>query len=504
MRELFGVVIHLRGKQYYQGGEAIRIANKESKIECKRSEKGILLHPQIPISLDRETRHILVMGAIGSGKSQAIWHLLNQVIARGDRAMIYDNKGEFTEGIEHNILFAPWDERTYVWDIAGDCRNKNDARELAARLIPGNDKDPMWSNASRAILTGMIVHLQATKKTAWGFRELADLIPLPISDICQIVGKHNPEGLRSVTDASKTTQSILINLEAFMSVIYDLADAWGHLPRTRRVSIRSWLENKTDIKLLILQGNDGCRLLTRAYINSMISSMTGMVGAPGFTNSRTRKIWLFLDELPQLGKVDNLGPLMATGRSKGIRIVIGIQDISLVHELYGQNGAKAWASMIGTSIYGRVAGGETADWISKRIGSREVERLNETWSYQNGAPTCSTSYSREQIPLVIPSQLQSDLGAGDGYNTMILDAFSKGVYQVDCPIVTITKHREAYVPAKVPQLQIQPTIEPATIENSREHTATAAPSTADKSDLTKRKFKRREEQNRDLQLGDRE
>lgn len=243
-------LIHIRGRHFFKGSEAIKQAKHESKIEIKASGLGIFLHPQIPISIDRETRHMLVMGATGSGKTLVMWHLINQVTDREDRAIIYDNKGEFTSGIKKCTLFAPWDERSFAWDVGRDCINKQDARELAARLIPSNDKDPMWSNASRAILTGLIVSLQSMHGTQWGFQDLANLIPLPIDEIRNIIEQHNPEALRSVEEESKTTQSILINLSAFMAVIFDLANAWGDKPKEKRFSLRAWLADKTNGKVL--------------------------------------------------------------------------------------------------------------------------------------------------------------------------------------------------------------------------------------------------------------
>lgn len=295
-------LIHIRGRHFFKGREAINQAELECKIERRTSGDGILLHPKLRMSLDRETRHILVMGSTGSGKTQAIWHLINQAIERGDRAIIYDNKGEFTTGIQKCTLFAPWDERSFAWDVGRDCIDKQDARELAARLIPSNDKDPMWSNASRAILTGMIVYLQNKHKTQWGFRELADLIPLPIDKIRSILEQHNPEGLRSVEEASKTTQSILINLSAFMSVIFDLADAWGDKPKGQRFSLRAWLMDKTNGKVLVIQGSGQNAQLSRSYINAMISTITAQITAPSFNDSKSRRIWDFWMSFLNLAK----------------------------------------------------------------------------------------------------------------------------------------------------------------------------------------------------------
>ena len=491
-------LIHIRGRHFFKGSEAVKQTKHESKIEIKASGLGIYIHPQIPISIDRETRHVLVMGATGSGKTLVMWHLINQVTDRGDRAIIYDNKGEFTTSIKKCTLFAPWDERSFAWDVGRDCINKQDAREFAARLIPSNDKDPMWSNASRAILTGLIVSLQSRHGTEWGFKELANLIPLSVDAIRDIIEQHNPEALRSVEEESKTTQSILINLSAFVAIISDLANAWGDKPKEKRFSLRAWLADKTNCKVLVLQGSGQNTLLTKAYVNAMISTITAQVTSPSYNDSKTRKIWVFLDELPQLGKIEDLSPLMAVGRSKGIRVVIGTQDISQLKAIYGQDGTNAWASMIGTSIYGRVAGGDTAEWISKRIGEREVERPNEVWSSRNGQPTTSTSYAREMIPLVLPSQLQSELGRQNKSVRMLIDGFSKGVYQLDYPIDNLHRYRKSHVPHIKKQGQHNQAANAISLTGA---TATAVATPKEGIDTPKRKFKLRPSPNSDLEHG---
>ncbi|MBI3530559.1 MAG: type IV secretion system DNA-binding domain-containing protein, partial [Betaproteobacteria bacterium] len=51
----------------------------------------------VPIFRETETDHILVCGAPGSGKGVAIKELLDQIRARGDRAILYDPSGEYVQ-----------------------------------------------------------------------------------------------------------------------------------------------------------------------------------------------------------------------------------------------------------------------------------------------------------------------------------------------------------------------------------------------------------------------
>lgn len=408
--------IHVSGRRLLTDTAATSELTTQAGFECKAHGQGIKLHPAFPfaLSLDRETRHFFVLGSIGGGKTQVILPLMLAAQARNDRMIVHDNKGDFTGKLPGDpIIVAPWDERSMAWDVAADCTTKQDARELAARLIQ-ESKDPMWSSAARQILVGFLISLQQERGTNWGWQDLAALVPLPQPDLLRLMAKFNPEGVRAVEDASKTTQSILITLSSYMSVVFDLADAWGDKPASQRLSFLEWLADENHPqRTLILQNSGRFASLSHAYIGGIIAMLSSRINSPDFEDSKTRRIWFFLDEFPQLGKLENFAPLLEVGRSKGVRVVIGAQDMAQIRKLYGRDEAQAWASMVGTQIFARINPGETADWVAKLVGDRIVERPNLSVSGTPGGSgqNVTRSYSRESIPVLLPSQLSDELGS---------------------------------------------------------------------------------------------
>lgn len=417
-------LVHIRGRRLLKGKEAANAFGKESRHECEVHGEGLRMHPEFsPLSLDRESRHILVMGSVGGGKTQVIKPLVQAAIRRKDKVFIYDNKGDFTSEMPPGfILVAPWDARSRSWDIAADCTSKQDAKELAARLIV-ESKDPLWSNAARQVLTGMIIKLQSERPRKWTWQDLADLIPLPQDELLAVMKQYFPEGIRAVEEASKTTQSILLNLSAFAGIIFDLADAWG--TSKKRFSFANWLKNQggeAKVRTVIVQGSGRFAELQKAYIGGIIAAMASRINSPEVAESaesKTRRVWFFLDEFAQLGKVSGFAPLLEIGRSKGIRVVIGLQDINQIRDLYGKEQAESWMSMIGTQIYARISPGETADFVSGLVGDREVERPNISHTLGSGAApgvlsqggTTTTAWQRETLPVLLPSELSTELGS---------------------------------------------------------------------------------------------
>ncbi len=148
-----------RGPKPLGGSLARADMKRVSRIECQRSGKGIELPPGISMSRDRESRHIMITGGVGSGKTQTMRHLMMEALKRGDKMLVLDTKGDMTEGLPGDIvLLAPQDARSAAWDVATDCQSKQDARELAARFIPKSD-DPMWAEAARELLVTCVVSL---------------------------------------------------------------------------------------------------------------------------------------------------------------------------------------------------------------------------------------------------------------------------------------------------------------------------------------------------------
>lgn len=426
----------LRGRPLRRGPKAVKQLAAEATREwkgVKHVAEGIRLHPEVTISQERETKHLLIMGASGSGKTNIIWHVLKEAIRRKDRIVIFDSKGDFTTELSSLCLLAPWDPRSLAWDVARDCVGPLDAQSLAARLIPDSDKDPIWPNASRAVLVALIVHLQTSKPGEWTFPDLRALLHLPIEDLRLMAQQHNPEALRSLEDGSKTTQSILINLMAFMAPVVDMARAWSN-PNQQRFSMKDWIEGNSKLpRTVVMQGSQRFDRTAAALVNSLLSVMADTIASPSLPDDKNRRIWLVLDEFAQLGQLRDFGPLIRMGRSKGLRIVMGAQDIAELRAIYGTHKTDAWTSSLTTSIYTRLEGGATAEWASRRIGEQETLVTQDSQT-QGGNGTSETQQTTlRKSPTVLPAELKTLLGTrSDGVDALI-DGFDDAVYLVKYP-----------------------------------------------------------------------
>ncbi|WP_316202892.1 MULTISPECIES: type IV secretion system DNA-binding domain-containing protein [unclassified Bradyrhizobium] len=439
----------LRGARLQTGRQGLKAFARAAAAECQVHGEGVELMPSVPFGREREARHFLIVGSVGGGKTQTMLHLINEALSRGDGLLVLDTKGDMMGGLPADgdpLLVAPHDQRSLVWDVAADCSIKQDARELAARFIPPSS-DPMWSQAAQEIFVACIVYLQATKGKDWGWGDLERVVTADIGKLAAFAKDYNPNARRLLDQPeSKTTLSILTTFQTHMQIVSVLAEAWSD-PTARRFSIRSWLHHPTRFRPLILQHDPGYPELSRIWIGSMLGLLASAVGSPTLAESRERRVWLFLDEFPQLPPIKQFPTFLELGRSKGIAVVIGAQDTAQIRAVYGQDQAKSWFGMTGTKIITRINASEAAEDISRLIGEQEVERRTKSSTHAGGKTSVTESTQREMRRVITASELGSRLGPTKDGVRILLIGLGEDVYELELPYLKLRQLREPIMPA---------------------------------------------------------
>jgi hypothetical protein len=231
-----------------------------------------------------------------------------------------------------------------------------------------------------------------------------------------------------------------------MRIVSVLAEAWPD-PSAGRLSIRAWLHNPTPYRPLILQHDPGYPELSRIWIGCMLGLLASAVGSPTLTESRERRVWLFLDEFPQLPPIKQFPTFLELGRSKGIAVVIGAQDTAQIRAVYGADQAKSWFGMTGTKIITRINASEAAEDISRLIGEQQVERRTQSETRAGGKSSVTNSTQREARRVVTASELASRLGPTKGGVRILFVGLGEDVYELELPYISLRRLREPIMPA---------------------------------------------------------
>jgi hypothetical protein len=450
-------IMHVEGARLRTGKDALRQAQWDAQKALNGAKQFMRIHPALPLPKSKWTKHTLIYGGVGAGKTQILIPILRRIFHANRKAILYDVKGDFTSYFNTALLISPWDKRSAIWDIGKDICTRDAAQEFASSIIPSNDKDPFWTNAAQFLMTGVLFSLQAEKGTSWGWQELAERCNFDQTKLYELMQRHYPKGANVIADpASTQTGSVISTLAAYTRLIDDLAVAWGNTEGRKHFSLRDWLRaDYAGPRQIILQAGKGEKL-TSAYIAAMINAVVPEIISPALAdNEKGRTLFFVLDEFTSLSKI-KIQPLLDKGRSKGVCCILGFQDIAQVRKVYGQDDAKSITSMVGTHIVCRVGPGETREMISKQIiGTRRIATLNTNVSTGNANTTTTTSYHEDERPIILPAQLSSDLGVRQdkspaGFSIRALYLGDGDVLMLDWPGTDTTKlkKRRSYIEAE--------------------------------------------------------
>ena len=422
----------------------------KQEIKEDRTGPGINIHPEIQIAADRETRHFFVCGKSGGGKTTIILPMIQQIVENKEKLLLYDYKGMTEKCPDQNpIILAPWDKRCWAWDISADIENSAHAKSFAARLIQSDSGNPMWSLGARGIFAAVVTDL-INQKVDWTLRDVLDKISKDFDYLSSVLKKYSPELTKLLPgEDSRQTDSFLINISAYLSNIRELAEAWEGKPR---ISIKRWLldqelEHEIGRRTLILQANEEYEELQKAYIQQIMEISGAIIGGPRMKESTTRRVWVVLDEIAQAGKIHNISKFLSIGRSKGVCVVLGIQTLALLEEAgYSPKTAEVWSSQCSTSFICETSGEGTKEFMAKEIGKEVVRKYMP--SYAGGvegqlAEQRQDSWQEKEEFIMLPSEVESDLGKVKDGIVGILKTGGDFVYKIKWPFCNLPVVREA-------------------------------------------------------------
>ena len=412
--------IHIRGRQL----ETVKAAAKALKPR-RKAAAGVAIHPSLPISEQQECRHFLLLGGSGSGKTSILWPVINQAVERGDRALIFSFKGDFQQKAEFPFsLLAPWDSRSVRWQLGRDIRTRLHAESLAKTLIPTPERDPIWAQGAQGLLTAIISETQSKYGEKWGFYRLAQACSVALSDydsLVQTVMQESPLARSFLMGKdSKTTASYLAQMASNLSDVVNLGVA-DYSNQGQPWSVRDWLAGKGP-NAAILGYLPESENLSAAYCASVIEQTVKQI--LGFPDAppEARRIWLFLDEVPQAGKIPSITSALEAARSKGCRVVLGMQGVAQLEEHgYSKNTLRIWAGQCGIKIVANLSDPDDQKWASNLLGDRDLERYQANISVNNGTGNGGSSgqsggYQRATEAVMLPASFGTDLFVDESAN----------------------------------------------------------------------------------------
>lgn len=406
-----------------------------------RIGKGDLPFGSFRLPWKEETKHCLTVGRPGTGKTVFLSQIVERLIQRKAKGIIYDFKGDYVSRFydpKRDIIFNPLDRRCRGWNLFNDLKTKLDINVIASSLIPpAYTGDTFWNDAARGVFSGILHYLWQhnlrTNESIWKG------VTAPGFDIHAWLQK-TPEGqtgFRYIEDASsKQALSVFATMMQYTSAFEYMTTA------ETGFSVTEWLQNDKPGFIFVTNQSD-----VKDTLKPILSLFIDFLGKKllSLPDDLERRVFFLLDEFGTLQRLSSIKELLITSRSKGGSCWIGIQDIGQLNKLYTQDVADTIVNSCGSSVMFAVSDPRTAKYLIDKIGDTEILETEQTVSmgvsnYRDGV---SMTERRKRERLILDSELM---------NLPDLMAYAK---VPNNPFITITNFEIQQYPVKATPFEIR-------------------------------------------------
>jgi len=366
----------------------------------------------IPLTSDILSKHVLFMGGIGTGKTNGIFQIVDQIIdtmTNDDVMVVFDSKGDFLQefgpktkdpaiissGPESNVFWNMFNEAIIDYGKELDETMDENLMELATSIFgPMIEKDktnPFFPLAARNIFYSILYYMYMTlisshmsngmkyinnssiyvnsKKSS---AEIVALLRHPrckdkLEQMIEYLGSYqggefmtSPQGLSVIA----TMRNELLNVFS------------GNFVKPGDFSIRKFVRSKGARVLFIEYDLSRGRVLSPIY-----KTLMDMAIKESLCRNRSKgNVYFVIDEFRLLPKLDYMDTGVNLGRSLGSKFIVGMQNIKQIESIYGESESKSILSGFLTTANFRTTDKETREYICGQFGKNrfeyEVKTLN--------------------------------------------------------------------------------------------------------------------------------
>lgn len=349
-----------------------------------------------PLPSESETLHTLLAGSTGTGKTTLVDEILSIAIRRRDRIIICDPNGHHLSRFaqESDTALNPFDRRSPGWSIFNEVRKDFDYDRLSRSLVPdGHGGDKQWHHYAQVLCaeTMRALMLRGDGNTE---KLMYWLTIAKAEELATLLAGTPAQGLFD-KDASKALASTRFILTTQLNPHKYL--------KPGEFSLRTWLDSGRG-NLFITWRED-----MQTALMPLISTWTDIVSNAvlSLAPDRERRMWLVLDELGALGRLNSLESVLTRGRKHGLCVVAGLQSTAQLDRTYGRESAIVLRSCFRNLVVFAVAKSDpdTADMLSRSLGEREVDRQQHSRSEGPNGITKGVSLQRVSERIAIASQI---------------------------------------------------------------------------------------------------
>lgn len=312
----------------------------------------------------------------------------------------WDEQGKM--GAEHEIKAAGFNPFDFLHHQPDELRDNCDL--IAYYLVPDNPnaKDPYWDDRARTLIRICLMHIVTSypedEQNFWTLYKMlrvsgANLVRLFVemkeNTTCDEIISLAAEEFLGLDPTGATLPGILSSAQKATTIFES--------PQLKRSLAKSDF-NPYDL------ANGNCTVyvvIPERYLESHATWLRMVIGLSlKAINARpNRPVYFLLDEFPVLGKMQEVIRAYAFGAGQNIRMWTFSQSLSLLKDIYGEDGLNSLISNVSVFQAFGVTDPYSQEFISKALGeeTRTKETTSQGSSDSNSGSSSSHNVSRESF-----------------------------------------------------------------------------------------------------------
>lgn len=345
-----------------------------------------------------QTGSALLLGATGSGKTEAGKVLIRQMNADEDEpVVVYDHKDDYRRYFEEyesdrDIIRISSENSTDYWNLFREVDDEDGFDEISRAMFPqtSNGGSKFFDTAARQLFTAVLKYLyreldpsEQHNKALINFFKRCDRVEMyerlsEHDDLMAAASAIDPEADRQAAGVFATLQQKVQDV-----FVGDFAEAGDF-------SVREYMNNPQGRVLLLdnpIRQSEQVRPVFRFLVDH--SAMHAL-------DDSSRWSYFVLDEFARIDGLRRIGELVNVGRGQKVQLLISLQSVSQLYDNYGRDRGNAILSGLVTSIILRLQDAESIEYARTVIGSEFNEYTKHESRDEEGTVTETETTTEEE------------------------------------------------------------------------------------------------------------